>query len=201
VRLHATAGGAAIDILIDRRAAGRQRLVEIDFMDGGTATLDFAVEPGHIRIDNKSVPPDPSWGVAPSPLTASLAGFLSAVETAGDWPLAAAAVLDSVRGAATASALLLRAEVELVARQLASAGAGGALRNLDALILDNVVPELAGKGVRITHSDQERIVGLAADILDGSADACRQLDDLIATGVCGSHFLAQVVERTRALRA
>jgi predicted dehydrogenase len=75
----ARSDGRYAELNLARNGSGRRRLIEIE-TDRGTATLDFAREPGFIRVPGVACDGDPLWDHAPRPLAAMLTAFLAAVE-------------------------------------------------------------------------------------------------------------------------
>ena len=75
--LQFTMGDVAIHAHIGRRASARSRRVDLTFLDGGTAMLDFTNEPGTVTLNGNVVASDPDWGHQPTPLTAEVSGHIS----------------------------------------------------------------------------------------------------------------------------
>lgn len=74
VWLHA--GDVACEIVLEREAAQRRRLLEID----GRASIDFAVEPGIITIDEARTSGDHAWSTrADRPVRRQIEAFLGAL--------------------------------------------------------------------------------------------------------------------------
>jgi predicted dehydrogenase len=97
---------SAFEVVVDARcgrcAALRERKIEVDFRDGGSASLDFTEEPGQILLDGAPGPSDPNWGKEPRPVMAEVRDFLKRrSQPSGDktWPHLAENCIDSVTGA------------------------------------------------------------------------------------------------------
>jgi predicted dehydrogenase len=102
--IEARSDGRSAELNLARAGSGRRRLIEIE-TERGTATLDFANEPGFIRAPGVACDGDPLWDSAPRPLAAMLAAFLAAVEgqpldvrLSPAHAIAAGSFADAVRG-------------------------------------------------------------------------------------------------------
>jgi predicted dehydrogenase len=102
--IEARSDGRSAELNLARDGSGRKRLIAIE-TDGGTATLDFANEPGFIRAPGVAYDGDPLWDSAPRPLAAMLTAFLAAVEgqpldvrLSPAHAMAAGSFADAVRG-------------------------------------------------------------------------------------------------------
>ena len=67
--------GIPIEILMVRGGLQRTRLVEI-IVEGKKNTLDFSIEPGVIKSENKKISGDLNWNHKPKPLKQLLSAFL-----------------------------------------------------------------------------------------------------------------------------
>lgn len=137
--------GIQFRIMLDRRANERSRRIELALADGGTADLDFTVEPGSPHLDGVVCPSDPEWGKLPSPLTLELAAFLGSIDRPGDthlFPTMARNVVDSVHAACTAAAKLRSAEAAALASRLACTRDAKSDSTICALLADNLLPEM-----------------------------------------------------------
>ena len=68
--------GIPVEILMVRGGSQRTRLVEI-IVEGKKNTLDFSIEPGVIKSENKKISSDLNWDHMPKPLEQLLSAFLS----------------------------------------------------------------------------------------------------------------------------
>ena len=68
--------GIPVEILMVRGGSQRTRLVEI-IVEGKNNTLDFSIEPGVIKSENKKISGDLNWDHKPKPLKQLLSAFLS----------------------------------------------------------------------------------------------------------------------------
>jgi hypothetical protein len=156
VELELDVGASPATVLFGRRAAARRRCVKLRFHDGGSAELDFTIEPGRIAIDGKECPNiDPGSRVGP--LAAEITQFLDIVEGRQDMALSpqlAARCLGSVTLAETVREQLMESEANAVASRLAE---GGSIRDPDisAWIIDNIAPLLGTDGMRIENTDEK----------------------------------------------
>jgi predicted dehydrogenase len=156
-------GDLDISLYFGRRGEYRERHVAIELDDDGLAEIDFALEPGVFRVDGAARPFafDPH---AARPLTAELRGFLDAVADPAanvSWPLHAHRCIGSVAGAVALHDRVAAAEAEALATLLAE-GKGGANRDVAALLVDNLGPELAGRR-RLTFADDAAVGDLVVD--------------------------------------
>jgi predicted dehydrogenase len=95
-------GSVAVRADCGRNAASRERRIDLAFRDGGSASFDFAQEPGVAMLDRTALPPDPRWGKSPRPAMAEVMDFLKQVSSPSrdeTWPHLAANCIDSVTGA------------------------------------------------------------------------------------------------------
>jgi predicted dehydrogenase len=175
--------GAPVRLSFGRRGAHRERLVELDFEDGGSARLNFASEPGTLVIDQTQQPFDPNWERCPRPLPAEQSGFFRAVrERESNWCLAAHLCLGSVTSAVALQKIVQAAEAAALARCLEQNNAGNP--NTDAWLLDNLGPELAGER-RVSFFDDSSIASIVCEGMEALRSA--------ATSRWGiSPFIAQV---------
>ena len=76
VNMYLKNSGIPIEILMVRGGLKRTRLVEI-LVEGKNNTLDFSIEPGVIKSENKKISGDLNWDHKPKPLKQLLSAFLS----------------------------------------------------------------------------------------------------------------------------
>ena len=81
MEINLRSAGRPISLLVARNADGRRRLIEVE-TDKGVAALDFANEPGTIKISGSLANGDPQWDSAPRPLATMLTAFIAAAEGA-----------------------------------------------------------------------------------------------------------------------
>lgn len=161
-----------------RRAETRRRQVTLGFADGGSAELDFTSEPGSVTVDGRPQPSDPGWDASPRPLTAEITGFLGAIgdpAAAEAWPLHARRCLDSVTCAAQLARIQAEREASAIAARLAGGGAHADDADVSAWLIDNLAPERADFGERITVPDleaQRTLVNRALRQLKRDASSC-----------------------------
>jgi predicted dehydrogenase len=196
-RLIFSAEDLAISAHIGRRSPNRARRIELKFRDGGTAAIDFTIEPGSLSLDGQEAPGDPTWGHAPSPLSAEVAGFLAAVNDrslATDLPCLAGEVLDSVRGAEAATAKLAAAAVRRLAQSMPGTQFPTEDPGVCSLLIDNLAPELGSVGVRIADPAQCAMLVQSAvsQLSGGGASMDGVVSEEISGAVARSEFLRQV---------
>jgi hypothetical protein len=156
VELDIDVGASRATVLFGRRAAARKRSIKLAFHDGGTAELDFTVEPGSIAIDGVECP---NLGSCVGPLAAEITHFLDIVdrlEGMASSPQLAARCFGSVVLAEAVRERLIESEANAAAMRLAD---GGSVHEADvsAWIIDNIAPLLGAKGMRIESTDQQMI--------------------------------------------
>ena len=76
VNINIESSGIPIEICIIRNGSQRTRIVEI-LVEGKKNTLDFSIEPGIIKLENKKISGDLNWDHDPKPLKQLLSAFLS----------------------------------------------------------------------------------------------------------------------------
>jgi hypothetical protein len=186
-------GGTPVQLAFGRRGERRERLVEADFADGGSAKLDFATEPGTVVVDGKARAPDPSWERTRRPLATELGSFLRAARDGSrDWPLAASRCIGSVRGAVALNEVAQGAEAAALARCIAAhPGEGDA--KVAAWLVDNLAPELAGRR-RLTLRDADAIASLVREGF-AALRSTRSCPGGALGEHAGSAFIAVVRER------
>jgi predicted dehydrogenase len=179
---------------ISRRAPARSRCIELEFKDGGTARLDFTMEPGNVSIDGQEFASDPDWGRIATPLAAEVSSFLAVVKDpsrAPDWQCLARNVVGSVIGAEIAANRLTECDARKLAQLLAS--------NVDTptlyeLLIDNLAPELNLLGIRITtESKQQSLVRAGLfylNNLDGNESS--DIPEKLRQALLHSNFLKRV---------
>jgi predicted dehydrogenase len=103
------AGSFKGSITLERDSDRRRRMIQLSAL----ASLDFSVEPGTMTIGAETIMADPDWATSPGPLAHQLRYFLDCVEEGKTAEADEIALLESVRLAESASALLnARAPVE-----------------------------------------------------------------------------------------
>ena len=103
------AGNFRGSITLERDSDRRRRMIQLS----APASLDFSVEPGTMTIGAETMMADPDWVTSPGPLARQLRYFLECVEERKTAEADEIALLESVRLAESASALLnARAPVE-----------------------------------------------------------------------------------------
>jgi predicted dehydrogenase len=195
--LSMSADGIPITVMLDRRAKGRARRIELRFVDGSAADLDFTAEPGIPRLDGAVCTSDPDWKTQPSPLRRELAAFLAAVagpDKLLSFPTLARNVLDSVSGAVTATAQLRKQEAEALALLLTQTDSAQSNATARALLIDNLVPELFDRGFDIANL--EALIDAALALVTGNGPAQGPLPDLLMR-VKQSAFLDSVTTQYR----
>lgn len=196
-RLHMTAGNISVEADIGRRAPARARRITVSFQDGGSATLDFTSEPGWVSIDGKAVECDPDWARQPTPIALEVSSFLAASAQRRDWPGLAENVIGSVIGAEDASDKLSVCDARNLASLIAGAANPAFDPDIQALLIDNLAPELNSRGQRITElAQQSALVRSALWSIDPTRNT--QPSDVpsdLSHAVANSKFL-QLVART-----
>jgi Oxidoreductase family, NAD-binding Rossmann fold len=158
VELELDVGASPATVLFGRRASARRRSIKLRFHDGGSAELDFTIEPGRIAIDGEECANiDPGNRVGP--LAAEIEQFLDIVEGRQDMassPQLAARCLGSVTLAETVRERLIASEAKAVAARLRK---GRSIRDPDvsAWIVDNVAPLLGAEGMRFESTDENGV--------------------------------------------
>ncbi|MEQ1863930.1 MAG: hypothetical protein ABL996_04685 [Micropepsaceae bacterium] len=128
----------------------------MSFKDGGVATLDFTAEPGIVSIDGQAMSGDPDWAGQPTPLALEVSSFLAAASgRKRDWPGLAETVIGSVAGAEEASDRLSVCDVRKLASLIAGTANPASDPNIQALVIDNLAPELNAVGLRIAEPAQQ----------------------------------------------
>jgi predicted dehydrogenase len=197
IRLELRAGDTATEARIDRRAAARRRHVELRFVDGGSAALDFSTEPGVITLDGQLRAKDPDWGRSLTPLPAAVSGFLRAVADplrAREWPCLAEYVVGSVTGATAAAERLADCEADKLVRRICVLPDPSVDADVLTLLIDNLVPELAVRGMLISApADQEAVAhyALATIAVKGAPEECT-LPIQVRQAVEQSNFMGRV---------
>jgi predicted dehydrogenase len=96
------AGSMKGTIALERDSDRRRRMIQLS----APASLDFSVEPGTMTIGAESMTADTEWATSPGPLSRQLHYFLQCVEEGKTAEADETALLESVRLAESASALL-----------------------------------------------------------------------------------------------
>jgi predicted dehydrogenase len=96
------AGSMKGTITLERDSDRRRRVIQLS----APARLDFSVEPGTMTIGAETMTGDAEWATSPGPLARQLRHFLQCVEEGKAAEADEAALLESVRLAESASALL-----------------------------------------------------------------------------------------------
>lgn len=173
-RLSLSVGDSAVTVELSRRAPQRVRRIDLVFADGGSASLDFTQEPGTVTIDGHQCESDPDWAIGPSPLAVETASFLAVLDNAGaasTWPCLAANVMGSVTGAVETASKLRESEARALADGLASGRNPVTDPDLHALIVDNLVPPIAGATRLDAHQFQDHLVEEAMAALAANSAA------------------------------
>ena len=89
-------------VRLERDSDRRRRLIQLS----APASLDFSVEPGTMTIGAETIMGDPDWATSPGPLARQLRYFLDCVEEGKTAEADETALLETVRLAESASALL-----------------------------------------------------------------------------------------------
>jgi Oxidoreductase family, NAD-binding Rossmann fold len=158
VELEIDVGLSQATVLFGRRAPARQRSIKLAFHDGGSAELDFTIEPGQVVIDGVECPNIVSSNRI-GPLATETGDFLDIVEglqeTASS-PQLAVRCLGSVALAETVRERLIEAEANAVSARLAQ---GSSIHDADisTWIIDNIAPLLLAEGIRVASADHQRI--------------------------------------------
>jgi predicted dehydrogenase len=151
-------GGTRVEGSFGRRAAARVRRIELSFVDGGFAELDFAQEPGLAIIDGRSNPDGGSWETELRPLAAVHTAFLDQLSDASaamQSPIAAGRCVNTVRLAQDIRPRVATLEARRAAKLLKSGQSIDGESEWLHLILDNLGPELAQLGARLVSSDEQ----------------------------------------------
>jgi predicted dehydrogenase len=96
------AGSLKGSITLERDSDRRRRMIQLS----APASLDFSVEPGTMTIGAETMMADPDWATSPGPLARELRYFLECVEEGKTAEADETSLLESVRLAESASALL-----------------------------------------------------------------------------------------------
>jgi hypothetical protein len=199
-RLNLTAGEASVELMFDRRAAGRRRYLRIE-TEGSRCELDFSEEPGIFKIDG-TVQGGTPWSPAMRPLASELSAFLAACSGRGlpDVPVAAAQSMEAVALMEDATKRFIEREVHAIA---AAACGRRSLPELGYLLFEALCREAATTGLRVRKSSDE-----AQAIEDAAlAHVCQEdsrapgLSSEFMTIVRRSPFLARVQRQRRVLLA
>lgn len=94
------------NIILERDAIQRQRMVSVQFDSDNSLSIDFATEPGVISLNTKTISADPDWEKKPKPLARQLDYFLSTINEGFTTETDIRACLDSVAFSEQASALI-----------------------------------------------------------------------------------------------
>lgn len=168
-RLQLRCGAVEVEANFGRRAAKRQRIVQLIFTDGETAQLDFSSEPGAATIGHHRIADDGSWATKPRPLASMHANFLAGLDDAKRQPPDPSDVRQCVGTVGLAEDVRHRIAEQDAARVAAQlrGGIGADDPVLRHLILDNLGPELASRGLRIgaDESLQRELYESAIEVL------------------------------------
>ncbi|WLA54277.1 Gfo/Idh/MocA family protein [Bradyrhizobium diazoefficiens] len=161
-------GRSRATLRFGRRALGRKRWIRLEFRDGGSAELDFTIEPGVIVIDGVQRP-DFDGNCKSSPLATELTSFLDIIRSGQDFsssPQLASRCIGAVELAEAVRTRLIEAEAEAVAVRLAH---GGSLRDPDVStwIIDNIAPLLHIQEPR-THNERRELLELIVDAVEAA---------------------------------
>jgi hypothetical protein len=178
-----------------RRAAERKRSIRLAFRDGGSAELDFTIEPGRIAIDGAARPSYDGAGKF-GPLAVEQSKFLDIVRGKQDLSSSlqlASRCVGSVELAEVVRARLIVEEAGAVATHLAH---GGSVRDPDisAWIIDNIAPLLAGREPGTESEREDRTNFIVDAIASGNASPKVRDDKLRAmlTTIWKSDFFANL---------
>jgi predicted dehydrogenase len=164
-------GEVDVEATFERRAANRQRSVALSFVDGKTAQLDFSCEPGVATIGDNRIDLDGAWATEPRPLAALHASFLTSLGGAERPAPNQVHVRQSLGTVALAESVRHRVVEQDATRLAAMLRGGGSVAAdpmLKNLILDNLGPELASRGLSIGSDEQRELCEAATAVL-----ACR----------------------------
>jgi predicted dehydrogenase len=153
--LHMEWGGVRVNVSFGRRAAKRVRRVSLAFRDGGAAELDFGREPGVTTIDGCRLADDGSWMNGLRPLASIYTSFFEHLrDRTVSNELVADRCLGSVALAQEIRCRLVELEAGRAAHLFRSHRSIEDDLELSDLLLDNLGPELARVGVRITPENE-----------------------------------------------
>ncbi len=93
-------------ILLERDASQRRRLISVHFDSGEFLSMDFTNEPGVISCNNKIISTNSNWNNEPKPLDSQLQYFLSAINVGVILESDSVACINSVSFSEQASDLL-----------------------------------------------------------------------------------------------
>jgi hypothetical protein len=200
-RLELRSGKVRIVAEFGRRAAERERSVRIAFANGETAELDFSQEPGVGKIGGCQFSDDGSWATQLRPLAALYLSFLTSLKDpylrAPD-PMRIRECLGTVALAEDVRHRIVAQDAGLVARLLRTEKIRGTAPALRHLLLENLGPELAARGVRIGPSRSEHrelCAAAASSLLSRTAilDQPHAYRETVASAmITESNFIRQV---------
>jgi hypothetical protein len=202
VMLSLSVDGIPFSISLDRRASSRQRRIELEFDGGGTADLDFTVEPGAPRVNGAVFPVDPQWREGSSPVALELTAFFTTIDdpnNSGKCPNSARDVMGSVSGAVVASRQLRDKEAAALAFLLGRSEDPRADATARAILMDNLIPEMPEVPVNAPQ-DVESLIDAAISIATQRGHPQELRSDLSAR-LEQSEFLNRVKARLSAGRA
>jgi predicted dehydrogenase len=145
-------GDIDVQATFGRRAAERQRCVALTFADGESAQLDFSTEPGVATVGHRRIADDGSWETKPRPLAALHSSFLASADGAKQPAPNPAHIRECLGTVGLAEDIRHRVAEQDAARVAALLRDGGTAADNPALahlLLDNLGPELASRGLRI----------------------------------------------------
>jgi predicted dehydrogenase len=164
-------GATRAVLVFGRRAAARRRHISVVFGDGGSAELDFTIEPGRAIIDGSDRPLVRA-DVRVGPLAAQLREFLDFVakppHPAGSYSQVAERCLGSVELMEAVRDRLVEEEAHAAAARLASVHAIHD-PDISSWIVDNVVPVWETAEIRVKAAIQE-VAGLAVETFKVACD-------------------------------
>lgn len=163
VELELDVGRSRANVVFGKRGKARKRALKLAFCDGGTAEIDFTIEPGRIAIDG-AVHPSLEADDRIRPLATEIRDFLDIIDHPQEMfssTQLAAHCLGSVTLTEAVRELLLEREAQAVALHLMT---GGSIDDPDATawIIDNIAPLFGSQGLRLDGADKETIGGIVA---------------------------------------
>lgn len=149
-------GSAQARLVFGRRAAARRRHVSVSLRDGGSAELDFAIEPGRLTIDGVDHPLIRPAGVGP--LSIQVRDFIDLVTRPENESVSSAQLAQRCLGSVELMEEVRERLVEEEAQVVASRLAGGVRLDdpdVSAWTVDNIAPVWGANGIRIEGDVRE----------------------------------------------
>jgi Oxidoreductase family, NAD-binding Rossmann fold len=172
-----------------RRAVARSRWIRLGFGDGGSAELDYGIEPGRIIIDGIDQP-RLEWDGKVGPLATEIVGFLDIVRSKRKAMLSPQLALRCIGSVELAEAVRIRLTEEEASAAAARLSSGGTVRDPDvsAWIVDNIAPSLDLHEPALDHQKQELVELIldAAEMASGNVrtrtrSQSEALDSMVAS--------------------